>query len=204
MLPFFLGISMNKLYLIVIIFISFNISLCIADDYTDIAEDLEFCASCHGAKGASPIDDTIPIIAGQHFYYLYIQLKDMASGLRATPPNEIMASIASSYDRKQMKRLSQYFSEQEWVKTDYKSDPDLSAKAKTLAGSGQCVQCHGGGFMGDKSSIPRISNQNFSYLSKTLLDYKSKARNNAAGMSSLMASYNENDIEVLADYLAGM
>ena len=192
---------MYKFILVFLLLIPISVS---ADDYTDIADDLEFCASCHGAKGASPIDDTIPIIGGQHFYYIYTQLKDMASGLRATPPNEMMASIAATYDKNQMKRLSQYFSEQEWIKTDYKSDPTLSAKAKTLAGSGQCVQCHGGGFMGDKSSIPRISNQNFSYLSKTLLDYKSKARNNAAGMSSLMASYNENDIEVLADYLAGM
>ena len=191
---------MYKFILVFLLLIPISVS---ADDYTDIADDLEFCASCHGAKGASPIDDTIPIIAGQHFYYLYIQLKDMASGLRATPPNEIMASIASSYDKKKMKRLSQYFSEQEWIKTDYKSDPALSAKAKTLAGSGQCVQCHGGGFMGDKSAIPRISNQNFSYLSKTLLDYKSKARNNAAAMSSLIASYPENDIEALVDYLAG-
>ena len=191
---------MYKFILVFLLLIPISVS---ADDYTDIVDDLEFCASCHGAKGASPIDDTIPIIAGQHFYYLYIQLKDMASGLRATPPNEIMASIASSYDKKKMKRLSQYFSEQEWIKTDYKSDPTLSAKAKTLAGSGQCVQCHGGGFMGDKSAIPRISNQNFSYLSKTLLDYKSKARNNAAAMSSLIASYPENDIEALVDYLAG-
>ena len=195
---------MYKFILIFLLSIPLSVS---ADDYTDIADDLEFCASCHGAKGASPIDDTIPIIAGQHFSYFYIQLKDMASGLRALPPNEIMASIASSYDKKKMKRLSQYFSEQEWIKTDYKSDPALSVKAKALVesgGRGSCVKCHGAGFMGDKSSIPRISNQNFSYLSKTLLDYKSKARNNAASMSSLMASYNENDIEVLSDYLAGM
>jgi cytochrome c553 len=191
---------MYKFILIFLLSIPLSVS---ADDYSDIAEDLELCVSCHGEKGTSPIDDTIPIIGGQHFYYLYIQLKDMASGLRATPPNGIMASIASTYDKKKMKRLSQYFSEQEWIKTDYKSDPDLSSKAKTLAGSGQCVQCHGGGFMGDKSSIPRISNQNFSYLSKTLLDYKSKARNNAAAMSSLIGSYPKNDIDALVDYLAG-
>ena len=195
---------MYKFILIFLLSIPISVS---ADDYKDIADDLELCASCHGAKGASPIDDTIPIIGGQHFYYLYTQLKDMASGLRATPPNEMMASIAATYDKNQMKRLSQYFSEQEWIKTDYKSDPALSAKAKALVesgGRGSCVKCHGAGFMGDKSSIPRISNQNFSYLSKTLLDYKSKARNNAAAMSSVMASYPENDIEALVDYLAGL
>ena len=194
---------MYKFILIFLLSIPLSVS---ADDYTDIADDLELCASCHGAKGASPIDDTIPIIGGQHFYYIYTQLKDMASGLRATPPNEMMASIAANYDKKQMKRLSQYFSEQEWIKTDYKSDPDLSVKAESLVesgGRGSCVKCHGAGFMGDKSSIPRISNQNFSYLSKTLLDYKSKARNNAAAMSSLIGSYHENDIEALVDYLAG-
>jgi cytochrome c553 len=195
---------MYKFILIFLLSIPISVS---ADDYKDIADDLELCASCHGVKGASPIDDTIPIIAGQHFYYLYTQLKDMASGLRATPPNEMMASIASSYDKKQMKRLSQYFSEQEWIKTNYKSAPDLSAKAKAFVesgGRGSCVKCHGAGFMGDKSSIPRISNQNFAYLNKTMLDYKSKARNNAAAMSSVMASFPENDIEALADYLAGL
>ena len=195
---------MYKFILIFLLSIPIPVS---ADDYKDIADDLELCASCHGAKGASPIDDTIPIIGGQHFYYLYTQLKDMASGLRATPPNEMMASIAANYDKKKMKRLSQYFSEQEWIKTDYKSDPDLSAKAKALVesgGRGSCVKCHGAGFMGDKSSIPRISNQNFAYLNKTMLDYKSKARNNAAAMSSVMASFPKNDIEALADYLAGL
>ena len=195
---------MYKFILIFLLSIPISVS---ADDYKDIADDLELCASCHGVKGASPIDDTIPIIAGQHFYYLYTQLKDMASGLRATPPNEMMASIAATYDKNQMKRLSQYFSEQEWIKTDYKSDPALSAKAKALVesgGRGSCVKCHGAGFMGDKSSIPRISNQNFAYLNKTMLDYKSKARNNAAAMSSVMASYPENDIEALVDYLAGL
>ena len=194
---------MYKFILIFLLSIPLSVS---ADDYTDIADDLELCVSCHGAKGTSPIDDTIPIIGGQHFYYIYTQLKDMASGLRATPPNEMMASIAANYDKKQMKRLSQYFSEQEWIKTDYKSDPNLSVKAESLVesgGRGSCVKCHGAGFMGDKSSIPRISNQNFSYLSKTLLDYKSKARNNAAAMSSLIGSYHENDIEALVDYLAG-
>ena len=88
---------MYKFILVFLLLIPISVS---ADDYTDIADDLEFCASCHGEKGASPIDDTIPIIAGQHFYYLYTQLKDMASGLRATPPNEMMASIAATYDKK--------------------------------------------------------------------------------------------------------
>jgi len=200
MLPFFLGIIMNKLYLIVIVFISFNISLTLADDYNDIAEDLEFCASCHGEKGAKPIDDVIPILAGQHFYYIYVQLKDLSSGMRK---NEIMNDIASSYDKKKMKRLAKYFSEQKWPNIGYRTESSIISKAESAVAAGQCVQCHRGSFEGD-SQIPRISNQNYTYLQKTMKDYKTKSRNNAPAKSSLFASFKDDDIGVLAAYLAGL
>ena len=171
-----------------------------ADDYSDIKEDLEFCASCHGEKGASPIDGTIPILAGQHFYYIYVQLKDLSSGMRK---NEIMNDIAASYGKKKMKRFAKYFSEQSWPNIGYKTDPKLVSKAESAVSAGQCVQCHRGGFEGD-SQIPRIANQNFDYLAKTMKDYKSKSRNNAPAKSSLFLSFKDEDLNALASYLAGL
>jgi cytochrome c553 len=191
---------MNKFCLIIFIFITFNFSLLFAGDYSDIAEDLEFCASCHGEKGAMPIEDNIPVLAGQHFYYIYVQLKDLSSGMRH---NEIMNDIASSYDKKQMKRFAKYFSEQTWPNIGYKTDTGLISKAESAIAAGQCVQCHRGSFEGD-SQIPRISNQNFIYLQKTMKDYKSKLRNNSPAKSSLFASFKDEDIDVLAAYLAGL
>ena len=184
------------LLLLCILFYSF---FSFAEDYADITEDLEFCSSCHGEKGAKPIDDTIPVLAGQHFYYIYVQLKDLASGARF---NEVMNDIASSYDKNKMKKFAQYFSEQDWPNIGFRTDAKLLTTAENAIASGQCVQCHRGGFEGD-SQIPRISNQNFTYLNKTMLDYKSKIRNNAPAKSSLFSSFKASDIQALAAYLAG-
>ena len=200
MLPFFLGKIMKNIILLLFFFISVCVSISYADDYADIADDIEFCASCHGEKGASPIDQTIPILAGQHFYYIYVQLKDLSSGMRK---NEIMNDIASSYDKKKMKRFAKYYSEQSWPNIGYKTDPKLVSKAESAVSAGQCVQCHRGGFEGD-SQIPRIANQNFTYLAKTMKDYKSKSRNNAPAKSSLFLSFKDEDLNALASYLAGL
>ena len=189
---------MHKLF-IFFLFSFYSLS-CLADDYKDIADDLAFCSSCHGIKGAKPIDDTIPVLAGQHFYYIYIQLKDLATGLRK---NEIMNNIAPNYDKNKMKRFAKYFSEQEWPNIEYEADPELIKQGELAVTAGQCVQCHRGGFEGD-SQVPRISNQNFTYLYKTMLDYKSKVRNNAPAKSSLFLSFKDSDIMALAAYLAGL
>ena len=186
--------------LIIFVIFTLNFSFLFAEDYSDISEDLEFCESCHGLKGAEPIDGTIPILAGQHFYYIYIQLKDLASGSRF---NEVMNDIAASYDKAQMKRFSQYFSEQIWPNIQYRTEGSFMTKAESAIAAGQCVQCHRGNFEGD-SQIPRVANQSFTYLQKTMLDYKTKVRKNAPAKSSLFASFKDEDIEALASYLAGM
>ena len=46
-----------------------------ADEYAGVRETIEVCTSCHGERGAST-DGSTPILAGQEFHYLYVQLKD--------------------------------------------------------------------------------------------------------------------------------
>ncbi len=53
------------------------------DQYISVRKTLQTCFTCHGDKGAATIG-TFPILAGQEFYYLYVQLKDMKKGLRAS------------------------------------------------------------------------------------------------------------------------
>jgi cytochrome c553 len=65
-----------------------------------------------------------------------------------------------------------------------------------------CVQCHLGGYEGD-SRIPRLAGLQPEYLKKTMLDFKTKARANSPAKGSLMASYSNEDIEALADFVAG-
>jgi cytochrome c553 len=100
-----------------------------------------------------------------------------------------------------MKLIAKYFSEQEWPRTGFKGDPAITAKGETATGAGQCVQCHRGGFDGD-SRVPRLAGQQREYLFKTLMDFKNKARMNSPSKSSLMNSFEEADIDAMAEYLA--
>ena len=106
---------------------------------------IQICVSCHGEQGAT-IMPVYPILAGQNFYYAYVQLKDLKSGLRK---NEIMAAMVQDLDKDEMKLLAGHFSEQTWPETKHKSDAGKTDIAKMAIDAGQCVQCHRGGFEGE-------------------------------------------------------
>ena len=159
---------------------------------------IQICVSCHGEQGAT-IMPVYPILAGQNFYYTYVQLKDLKSGYRK---NEIMAAMVQDLEKDEMKLLAGHFSEQAWPETKHKSDAGKTDIAKMAIDAGQCVQCHRGGFEGE-SRNPRLSGQNYEYLKKTMLDFKNKVRTNSAAKSSLFATFSDEQIDALADYLAG-
>ena len=161
-------------------------------------DKIQICVSCHGDQGET-IMPVYPILAGQNFYYTYVQLKDLKSGYRK---NEIMAAMVQDLDKDEMKQLAGYFAEQAWPETKHKSDPEKTSIAKMAIDAGQCVQCHRGGFEGE-SRNPRISGQNYEYLKKIMLDFKNKVRTNSAAKNSLFATFEDEQIDALADYLAG-
>jgi cytochrome c553 len=157
------------------------------------------CMGCHGAQGF-PLGPTIPVIHGQHFYYLYVQLKDYNSGLRANP---IMSAMVADLSRDDMKVLSQMFSEAVWPNMGFSASEDqVSAGEKALV-SGQCVQCHRGGFEGD-SRVPRLAGQQVEYLEKTMQDFKNKVRLNSPAKSALLGAYSDEEIRAMAEYLADL
>lgn len=165
----------------------------------DIEERVALCATCHGEDGR-PSEADIPIIWGQEFYYLYVQLKDYKSGLRA---NDIMAPIAAEFSKDEMKALAQYFSEKEWPRIGYQaSDADIAA-AESAASSGMCTQCHLGNYHGD-SRIPRLAGQQPGYLEKTMFDFKNDIRLNSPSKGTLLGDYEDSDIKALVHYLAGL
>jgi len=170
------------------------------DPYASVRKPLETCFGCHGENGISN-DSQYPILAGQEFYYLYVQLKDYKSGLRSNP---IMSPMASGFERSDLKLLAQFFSEQAWPDgAPTETSPEQTNQALAAITAGQCVACHLSGFEGN-SRIPRARGQHRAYLEKTLLDFKSKARNNSPAKSSLMASMSDEEIASMAAYLAGM
>ena len=59
-----------------------------------LSEKVKICTVCHGAAGF-PSRPDIPIIWGQEFYYLYVQLKDYKAGRRQNAEmSEIVATLS--------------------------------------------------------------------------------------------------------------
>lgn len=163
----------------------------------DVEATVEICATCHGEEGV-PEDREIPILWGQQFYYIYVQLRDYQAGRRA---NDIMSVIASEFDRDQMKALAQYFADKEWPRIDAQAG-EAAAQGRSSLSAGQCAQCHNT-YFGD-SRIPRLAGQHPEYLARTMLEFKQKIRLNSAAKGTLLASFDDAQIEAMARYLAGL
>ncbi len=169
------------------------------DKYAAIRDKLEACFTCHGKDGV-PEDPEIPVLAGQHMYYTYVQLKDFQAGRRISP---VMTEVATFLTKEEMRAIATFFSEQSWPNIGYRADPARAWMGEVATTAGQCVQCHRGGYEGN-SGTPRLAGQHATYLEKTMLDFKSKARANSAAKSSLMETYSAEDIKRMAEFLADM
>ena len=165
-----------------------------------VEETAKTCAACHGAAGA-PIDPKIPVIWGQQAGYIYLDLKDFKSGARKNP---LMSPMAASLSKEDMMALAEYFSKKPWPNLAQKRASDAATRIAELdANSGQCTQCHLGGYLGG-GTTPRLADQNRDYLVKTMQDFRSGARANNPWMTDLLKTYKNPDIQALADYLAGL
>ncbi len=165
----------------------------------ELDDTIALCTSCHGEKGML-VEPDMPIIWGQEFYYIYVQLKDYKTARRYS---EVMNDVVTDLSRAEMKEISQYFSEKSWPSTGFQSTRDDVAKAETAANAGQCFQCHIGNYMGN-SGVSRLAGQKFGYLERTLFEFKNRIRRNSPAKSSLLATFDDLDIEALARYLAGL
>ena len=157
------------------------------------------CGGCHGEKGV-PIDKAIPVIWGQMEGYLYLQLRDIKKGARQ---NEVMAAVVADMDRDTMRDLAAYFAAKPWPALGQPAASDaVSTAALSANASVGCTGCHLGQYQGT-GTAPRLAGQNHDYILKTLTEFRTGARGNNPGMTSLMKATSESDIAAMATYLAG-
>lgn len=166
-------------------------------EYAEIRDILELCITCHGLNSPSA-EPGMPVLSGQHQYYIYVQLKDFKAGRRT---NDTMTPIAESLEKDQMMQIGKFFSEQHWPRLGYRGDPAKVERGVVAAESGECTACHLGKYQGD-SRVPHIAGQQKEYLLKTMMDFKNDVRKNAAVMQDLFGSYSDEDIEAMAEFLA--
>jgi len=166
----------------------------------DIAERLEMCTTCHGEAGIPQEKDT-PIIWGQSYYFLYVQLKDYKAQRRA---NEIMNPIAADMTKEDMQALAKYFSGQPWPYMSYEATDADIALARQGAVAGACTTCHLGNYHGNNSDVPRIAGQQPAYLERTMIEMRTRVRANNPFMTDLLSTYSDGDLAAMAHWLTGM
>jgi cytochrome c553 len=165
-----------------------------------IEEKTQVCAGCHGPDG-KPVDKTIPNIWGQQAGYIYIELRDFKRGDRKS---DIMQPIASSMERDEMQAIAEYFSKKPWSDLGQpRASKEISDRASSANRSVGCTGCHLDHFQGD-GTVPRLAGLSREYLTKTMDDFRTRARGNNPGMSDLMLATAPDDLTALAEYLAGL
>jgi cytochrome c553 len=158
------------------------------------------CVACHGANGNST-DPQYPILAGQSWRYIYIQLKDFKEGRRK---DSVMSAIAADLTREEMVGIGNWYAAQKQAPNGYKADAAKVAAGSKKSDEVLCPMCHLGGFSG-QNEIPRVAGQHYAYVVKQLKDFKARIRTNDAGsMTSVAATLSDQDIDNLAQYIANL
>ena len=171
-----------------------------AEDDAATRKLAETCAACHGPGGNSQIP-AFPVLAGQSWRYIYIQLKDFKEGRRSDPA---MSPMAANLSRDEMIALGNFFAAQKVKPLDFKADGEKVAAGKKISDAVLCPMCHLGGFAG-QNEIPRVAGQHPEYVRKQLHDFKERKRTNDAGnMTSVAGTLSDEDIENLAQYIANI
>ena len=165
-----------------------------------IEEKAQICGACHGENGV-PQQKTMPVIWGQYQGYLYLQLRDYKSGARK---NDIMSPLAQTMERDDMMALALYFSQKPWPDLQQQpAPPDVAKRAIAANVSIGCTGCHLGEYQG-AGTQPRLAGQTREYLHQSMVEFRTRARGNNPGMTDLMLATSVEDLEALAQYIAGL
>lgn len=163
-------------------------------------EKAQVCTACHGPEGNSQNPD-YPILAGQSWRYIYIELKDFKEGRRSDPQ---MSPMAANLSQDDMIALGNYFAAQKKQPISFPVDGAKVDAGRKVADAALCPMCHLGGFVG-QNEIPRVAGQWPQYVKKQLLDFRARRRTNDAGnMTSYTANLSDEDIENLAQYIGNL
>lgn len=162
----------------------------------------ETCDGCHGSGSAATPN---PYLQGQLPTYLYKQIQDYKSGVRADP---IMQGMVAGLSDRDIADVAAYYAEAELPAPQPAKAATDTAEALAERGDPAriltpCAVCHGGG-KGQPIDNPALAGQKASYLEQTLLAYRSgERRNDIYGrMRTLAARLSPAEIAELARYYA--
>jgi len=165
-----------------------------------IEQKVAVCNACH-LTGTLPSTSVIPNIWGQNEGYIYIQLRDFKSGARNAPEDAAMRGFVATMSDADMLEIAKYASTQPWPKVaPISTDTALLKKGAYAIAVLPCGGCHFNDWKGF-SANPRIGDQSTAYLAATIRRFRSGSRANSPGMSDLLRTLDESDIDAVAAYL---
>jgi cytochrome c553 len=166
-----------------------------------IEQKAAVCQACH-LTGTLQSTSVIPNIWGQSEGYIYLQLRDFKSGARNAPEDAAMRGFVAAMSDADMLEIAKYASTQAWPKVAPSStDAALLKKGANVMAVLPCVGCHFNNWKGF-SANPRIGDQSAAYLAATFRQFRSGSRANSPGMSDLLRTLDEGDIDAVAAYLS--
>jgi cytochrome c553 len=165
-----------------------------------IEQKVAVCKACH-LTGTLQSTSVIPNIWGQSEGYIYIQLRDFKSAARNAPEDAAMRGFVATMNDADMLEIAKYASTQPWPKVEpISTDAALLKKGAYATALGGCVGCHFNDWKGF-SANPRIGDQTTAYLAATIRQFRSGSRANSPGMSDLVRTFDEGDIDAVAAFL---
>jgi len=158
------------------------------------------CAQCHAFNGVSDASGAFPRLAGQSAFYLAGQLRDFASGVRASA---LMSPIAKALSPDDIADVTAYFGGVDAPFLPLKApNAALVKHGEELAKAGgperlHCDNCHGPGGSGEPPVIPYLAGQYAHYIAFTLQMWQEGFRKNSPDAMEVIAKTLD-DEEILA------
>jgi cytochrome c553 len=164
------------------------------------AADPKACAACHG-EGGNSANPAVPSLAGQPAQFISTALYMFREGHRKDPQ---MTPMAAGLTNAELNELAAYFSKLPAAPPRHRARAQNAAAGAGLAQKFNCTQCHGPRLLGQQQ-MPRLAGQHFEYLRSQLRAFKAGKRGELEGnMTAAAQALSDQDIEVLADYIAGL
>jgi cytochrome c553 len=165
-----------------------------------VEQKVAVCQACH-LTGTLQSASVIPNIWGQSEGYIYIQLRDFKSGARNAPEDAAMRGFVATMSDAEMLEIAKYASTQPWPTVEpISTDTALLKKGAYATAMVGCGGCHFNDWTGF-SANPRIRDQSTAYLAATMRQFRSGSRANSPGMSDLVRTLDEGEIDAVAAYL---
>lgn len=171
------------------------------------------CGACHGQDGASPIDPTYAVLAGQNEKYLLRQLQLIQSDDRPIP---LMAGQLNGKSEQDLADLAAYYASLPGKVLQAQGDDETLAMADRIfrggileKGVAACTSCHAPTGAGNGAAgFPAINGQPKAYTVAQLTAYREGERNTdqefGAMMRHIAGRLTDTEIAALADYLQGL